>query len=74
MGFPVVDCESGLLTQWLRSIRFTTEPHIRTYPFGIILLQPRLRSVDIREHLDKVGVADLFARIDVNEHGHLTIL
>jgi hypothetical protein len=57
-----------------RPIRFTPELHIRTPPFGVIFLEPRFRGVDIREHLDVVGVADLLARIHVNEHGHLTIL
>jgi hypothetical protein len=32
---------------------------------GIVLLEPSFRSVDICEHLEMIGVADLFAGIDV---------
>jgi hypothetical protein len=42
---------------------------------GVIFLEPFSRGVDIRKHLDMVAVADLFAGIDVNEHGfHWSLL
>ena len=35
------------------------------HAFGVIFLKPFFGGVDIREHLDMVGVADLFAGIEV---------
>jgi hypothetical protein len=44
--------------------QFTQEPHIRTPPpSGIVLLQPRFRSVQICKDLEVVGIADLLACI-----------
>jgi hypothetical protein len=31
------------------------------HPFGVALLEPVFRCVDIREHLDVVGIADVLA-------------
>jgi hypothetical protein len=57
-----------------RPIRFTPGPHIRTLLLPGRFPKPRFRCVEVCKHLDVVDVADLLARIHVNEHGHLTIL
>jgi hypothetical protein len=58
-----------------RPIWLTPEPHnSNATPSGSFSSNQRFRCVDIRKHLDVVGVADLLARIYVNEHGHPTIL
>jgi hypothetical protein len=42
--------------------------------FGVVFCEPRFRSVQTCKDLEMVGIADLLARIHVNEYGHLTIL
>jgi hypothetical protein len=42
--------------------------------FRIVFLEPRFRGIEVCKDLDVVDVADLLARIHVDEHGHLTIL
>src|SRR5262245_35304609 len=42
--------------------------------FRIVLLEPFLRGVHVREHLDVFFVADLLAGVDVNENGHWSLL
>jgi hypothetical protein len=40
----------------------------------VVLLEPCLSSVRIREYLDVVLVADLLARVDVHKDGHWSLL
>jgi hypothetical protein len=42
--------------------------------FGIVLLERFYRDVGIREHLDVLGVANLLAGVDVDQHGHWSLL
>jgi len=39
----------------------------KRYAFRIVLRKPCFRSVDVREHLEMIGVTDLLARVDVDE-------
>src|SRR5512132_1535536 len=43
---------------------------LKGYAFRIVFRIPRLRGVSIRKDLEVIRVPDLFARIDVDQHGH----
>jgi hypothetical protein len=40
------------------------------HAFGVIFFKPFFRGVYICEHLEMIGIADLFARVDVDQDCH----
>jgi hypothetical protein len=47
---------------------------LKSHAFRIVLLEPLFRGIHICEYLDVVFVADLPARVDVNENGHWSLV
>ena|SRR5437879_5137020 len=43
---------------------------LERHAFRIVLLEPLFRGVHTCEYLDVVFLADLLARVDINENGH----
>jgi hypothetical protein len=49
------------------SRRIIREPYIRTLPFGIVPFESCFCGVLVGEDLQMIGIADLFARTDIDE-------
>ena len=43
---------------------------LKSHAFQIFFGKPSLRDFFVREHLDVLGIADLFAGIDLDKNGH----
>jgi len=52
---------------------FTPEPRTQGYAFRIVFLEPSFSGVRIGEYLEVVGVANLLAGIDVDQHRHWSL-
>ena len=43
---------------------------LKSHAFRIFFGKPSLRDFSVREHLDVLGIADLFAGFDIDKNGH----
>jgi hypothetical protein len=47
---------------------------LKGHAFGIVVRKPSFRGVGIREDLEVIGVSDLLTSVDIDQHGHWSLL